>query len=58
MKGFNKIVGSLWAIAAFIFWIQGCLGIGIGEDYVKPFLEAICCTGFAIYYKLDKREDD
>lgn len=56
MKGFNKIATSLWMIAAFIFWLQGCLGIGISEDYVKPFLEAICCTGFAIYYKLGDKE--
>ena len=56
MKGFNKIATSVWMIAAFIFWMQGCLGIGIGEDYIKPFLEAIGCAVFAIYYKLGDKE--
>ena len=58
MKGFDKIITSLWMIAAFIFWFQGCLGISIGEDYIKPFLECICCIGFSIYFKLKEREDD
>ena len=56
MKDLDKILASLWLIAAIIFYVLGVFNGLTGEDYIKPFLEAICCTGYAIYYKLNERK--